>query len=288
MNPICFYHNADFDGLCSAAIVYRNVPGVELVGINYGDVFDFERVRGRKVYMVDFSLQPYSEMQKLFDVAEHTTWIDHHKSAIKQYTPHRNVTTIFPIGEEKVAACWLAWEFFEPAITASDALQYLSKYDTWDDGDQVAWENKILPFQFGLRMEQDTRPESIIWNGILFDNGLVVGPILERGKTILQYQVAQNEKLMAACAFDAALGELRALVVNAPLVNSRTFSSKWDPSKYDVMVSYCRRPSGKFTVSLYSDKPEIDCSVEAKKRGGGGHKGAAGFQCETLPWDERP
>lgn len=48
MNPICFYHNADFDGLCSAAIVYRNVPGVELVGINYGDVFDFERVRGRK------------------------------------------------------------------------------------------------------------------------------------------------------------------------------------------------------------------------------------------------
>jgi len=49
------------------------------------------------------------------------------------------------------------------------------------------------------------------------------------------------------------------------------------------MLSFVRRP-GKWTCSLYADKPEVDASAICKARGGGGHKGAAGFQCETLPF----
>jgi nanoRNase/pAp phosphatase (c-di-AMP/oligoRNAs hydrolase) len=37
-----------------------------------------------------------------------------------------------------------------------------------------------------------------------------------------------------------------------------------------------------YTVSLYSET--IDVSVIAKKHGGGGHKGAAGFVCPKLPF----
>ena len=40
----------------------------------------------------------------------------------------------------------------------------------------------------------------------------------------------------------------------------------------------------KWTVSIYSTNKNIDCSELAKKYGGGGHKGAAGFQCENLPF----
>jgi nanoRNase/pAp phosphatase (c-di-AMP/oligoRNAs hydrolase) len=39
-----------------------------------------------------------------------------------------------------------------------------------------------------------------------------------------------------------------------------------------------------FAVSMYSEKPEVDCSVVCKKHGGGGHKGASGFTCKTLPF----
>lgn len=39
-------------------------------------------------------------------------------------------------------------------------------------------------------------------------------------------------------------------------------------------------------VSLYSTKPEVDCGAIAKLLGGGGHRGAAGFICEKLPWDD--
>lgn len=37
-----------------------------------------------------------------------------------------------------------------------------------------------------------------------------------------------------------------------------------------------------FTVSLYSET--VDVGAIAKAHGGGGHKGAAGFVCDTLPW----
>ena len=37
-------------------------------------------------------------------------------------------------------------------------------------------------------------------------------------------------------------------------------------------------------VSLYSTREDVDCGAIAKSLGGGGHKGAAGFICDELPW----
>ena len=44
---------------------------------------------------------------------------------------------------------------------------------------------------------------------------------------------------------------------------------------------------GQWAVSLYSSNADIDVSKIAKAKGGGGHKGAAGFQCKTLPFELR-
>ena len=54
---------------------------------------------------------------------------------------------------------------------------------------------------------------------------------------------------------------------------------------YDLMITFCRRSDRKWNVSLYSTKPEVDCGSIAKSFGGGGHKGASGFQCEDLPFE---
>ena len=67
------------------------------------------------------------------------------------------------------------------------------------------------------------------------------------------------------------------------LTNSQMFDSVWDNTKYDAMLTFGWR-KGKWTVSLYTDKEHVDVSVAAKNRGGGGHKQAAGFQCEELPF----
>jgi nanoRNase/pAp phosphatase (c-di-AMP/oligoRNAs hydrolase) len=50
------------------------------------------------------------------------------------------------------------------------------------------------------------------------------------------------------------------------------------------MVTFVRRVDKLWNVSLYSTKPEIDCGEIAKSFGGGGHKGAAGFQGKELPF----
>jgi hypothetical protein len=54
---------------------------------------------------------------------------------------------------------------------------------------------------------------------------------------------------------------------------------------YDIMITFCRSPDKMWNVSLYSTKPEIDCGAIAKSFGGGGHRGASGFQCKELPFE---
>ncbi len=54
---------------------------------------------------------------------------------------------------------------------------------------------------------------------------------------------------------------------------------------YDLMITFVRRKDKLWNVSLYSTKPDVDCGAIAKSFGGGGHKGAAGFQCDELPFE---
>jgi hypothetical protein len=108
MNPICFYHKSDLDGICSAAIVKHFVPECELYGMDYGDEFPWAALlpqgacpdivsappavvqmelecllrrklcEPRTVYMVDFSLPP-EDMKTLAEVSN-LVWIDPHKN----------------------------------------------------------------------------------------------------------------------------------------------------------------------------------------------------------------
>ena len=84
----CFYHSADLDGHCSGAMIKMAYPECEMIGINYGDEFPWESIPcgcGEKIFMVDFSLQPYQKMRKLDIHADPLIWIDHHKSAIDEH-----------------------------------------------------------------------------------------------------------------------------------------------------------------------------------------------------------
>jgi len=46
-----------------------------------------------------------------------------------------------------------------------------------------------------------------------------------------------------------------------------------------------RRKDKLWNATLYSTKPDVDCEAIAKSFGGGGHKGAARFQCDELPFE---
>lgn len=295
MKPLCIYHSADLDGKCSAAIVRRAFEGeVELFGWNYGD--PVPALYGRDVIMVDVSFQPFERMIEATKQVSSLLWIDHHKSAIEEAEAagFGNMTTqngqqVFGVWETGRAACELAWEWFfgtlqhtRPALRIPKAVRLLGRYDVWDHTDP-----ETLPFQYGCRRGKwNADPAEAFWGYLLGrDGGQYVHPIISEGKLLLSYQEEQNEKMIKARGFVTEVGAMRVVACNTGLTNSQLFDSVWDPEKYDAMMTFQWTPKGFWTVSLYSTKDNVDVGKFAKHRGGGGHKGAAGFQCRLLPFE---
>lgn len=271
----CFYHSADLDGWCSGAIVKNKYPECELRGIDYGDKFSYDGlIPDEKIFMVDFSLQPYDEMVELnafFDL----TWIDHHKSAIEEHKkrPLRTANTSLEVGK---AACELTWQLLFGNTTPPSVVTLLGRYDVWDHRDSM-----VLPFQYGMRLRAVNPEEDMnFWKKVFT---VFPDEILLEGQTILDYINQDNSKYAQACAFETILDGLHCIAVNRQLTNSQTFDSVWDSNKYGAMLTFGWR-KGQWHISLYSDRKDIDVSIIAKAHGGGGHKGAAGFQCNELPF----
>jgi uncharacterized protein len=299
----CFYHSADLDGKCSAAIVQRKWPEIELIGINYGQDFPWDDVERDEINgaglpliaMVDFSLQPFDDMLRLREMTPHVIWIDHHKSALeeadaagwttieggrKDVHPTDNPLCVAGLRRVGIGACVLTWEYLFPNEPVPRAVQLLGEYDVWDHSDP-----DCLPFQYGARSES-LEADHPMWVFLLGDESAKwVDSITKAGKTIMKHQAGQNTGHARTLCFDAELDGLNLLVANAGPTNSQFFDSKYDPEKYHAMCLFQWRPKGNsWTVSLYSDRDDVDVSKVCKARGGGGHKGAAGFQCVDLPF----
>lgn len=277
----CFYHSADLDGHCSGAIVKRNSPECEMIGINYGQEFPWNSIeKGERVFMVDFGLQPFSDMVLLNNLCD-LVWIDHHKTAIQDAHDNNFLSRGGQWLEEGKAGCELTWEYFYPGEPIPWAVHLLGRYDVWDHSDE-----HTLPFQYGMRQFDNTLPYNHeLWVKV-FQGGEFTVNVLNNGKLLLAYEEAQNKKFCKAYAFETELIGMTGICANRGFTNSKVFDSVYDPNKHHLMITFCRLkpPAGKWTVSLYSTRDDVDCGAIAKSFGGGGHKGAAGFQCEELPF----
>ena len=382
MKPICFYHKADLDGVCSGAIVKHFVPDVELCGYDYGEEFPWDKVafvtrcgycsgagcdmcgpdgihelepigedgEKRTVYMVDVSLPP-EDMKRLAEVSN-LIWIDHHKSAIETCSGFVRERLLHP----NYAACELTWAWFNVKKTGGDsweqreynpaeapeAVRLLGRYDVWDK-DCLGWDSTIVPFQMGARVVRNIYdPADRVWGDLIkgdylpresldytTDNTDAIEPVVLTGFAILRYQAEVNRRACETGAHEFTLHwiedmwqspeevgryfaryelpedpeereaylahpseitlipKIRAIACNTLVFNSQFFDGFYDPEKHDVMCAYCQLATGKWKVSLYSTKPEIDCGAICKTFGGGGHKQAAGFVCDKLPWEAR-
>lgn len=276
----CLYHNADYDGWCSANIVKKAHPKVKLYGINYPDCenLDLTKFSGKQVCMVDFCLQPFNLMVDLNSLCD-LTWIDHHASAIGSCNNLGLSDRFKGLRENGKAGCELTWTYFFPSKPIPLAVYYLGRYDVWDH------KPNVLEFQYGLRSTGITVENNKQWEALLISSPSYrttawIESIVERGRIILDYTKDQNKGLMSLAEpvmLDGHLG----IAVNCPRINSMAFDSVYPESDYEFMCSYYQH-KGKWHVSLYSTK--IDVSVIAKSYGGGGHKQASGFSCNQLPF----
>lgn len=270
----CIYHEADLDGVMSAAIVKKYFKGdIDLLPYNYGkEIPDVNKYD--KVFVVDVSFGDRTRF--LFDEWEDkgidVTWIDHHKTAIEAVKDY-NVKGKRRIG---TAACELTWEYLFDDIETPDVVKLLSAYDVWDH-DRFEWSD-VLSFQYGMRgycgLDVDMVRE--VLNKA---NGEFVSDMIRNGEAIIEYIIEKNRGEMKMFSFEADIFGYKAICMNTTEFNSTTFESMYDPRKHDLMMPFCW--NGRFfRCSFYTTKKEVDVSALARKANpcGGGHKAAAGFQ----------
>jgi len=281
---IVIHHNKDLDGFASGAVCKHRYPDAKLIGWDYAEpVPNLKQFEGEDVILIDISF-PMEKMNELGLLANSVTWIDHHVSAFKDFTNSRSVLTpglnkIVYVYELGIAACEIGWQYLFPNVPTPYTITLLGRYDTWrqQEGD---WEGETLPFQYAMRIEC-TSPET--FDKHLFDPVTVraIEERVKKGKAVLEYQEQQDALACKRSAFEAYVGGFLAICLNTRAFSSNTMKTVYDRGRHNLMVGF-EYTGKKWTVSLRSDKPGIDCSMIAKARGGGGHKAAAGFECNTF------
>jgi len=304
------YH-MDADGHASGAIVATALlrDGVEekeidFHPINYGMEVPLLDYKNDNVYMVDFSLQPDEKMVDFCEkLGDRLVWIDHHDTAVdieRKYNLHSvgglRAATFYdldgrPDDDRKISACELVWIFNFPNDDIPRFIELIGEWDTWRWKDMDQSDAPLMMFY--LRSD-DFNPKRNLWwwrtniNLALEHPEAVESSLnddwLPTGSALRGYQVSQDKGLMYSKAFEGEFAGHSAILVNQ-LGNSEMFKALYDPKKHDLRVTFQFIKGQYWSISFYSENPDIHCGDLAKKLGeagpipsGGGHAGAAGFQ----------
>jgi len=284
----CFYHRGDMDGICSGAIVKLRHPECEMIGLEYGEPLPWDTLGlAETVFMVDLSLQPWEQMDKLASVSR-LIWIDHHDTAMQAHEASLadRIEGIQRIG---LGACALTWEYCFPEKKMPIAVRLMAEYDVWDHHNE-----NCLPFQYGVKAMHMLPPHDTIttnqWRGVFSDDpGSPLRAILNRGREVMKWQAEENAMRVAVLQHPIEFEGVRFLAANHGPMNSKFFDTVWDADKYDaVMLYYWAPKQNAWKLNMYTDKkscPHLGKIAEAY--GGGGHHNAAGCHCAELPFKVR-
>lgn len=266
MRPMCIYHNNCNDGFGAALVLWKHFKGeIDFWRGSYNSD-KLPIVRGRDVYIVDFSY-PSEMMDKIQQESARVIWLDHHIGAIKNLDGFKwrdqdiNGSTLDPM----FSGVGLAWLHFNKAVPMPDLYKYIQDWDTW----QFKFKD-TRAVHFALHSyKQDFE----IWNEFLQFDGLK--KLMEDGHILLRAHDLKVEQYVRQ-AFIMEIDGHKVPVVNAPgefasdvgniLSRTAPFAGVWFESE------------GHMNFSLRSQPDGADVSEICKKFGGGGHKNSAGFR----------
>ena len=272
MNSVCFYHRADLDGKCSGAIVKYYDPDVKLISFDYNEPFPWEEIKkDTKVYMVDLSLDN-DDMYKLNKKCMEFIYIDHHISKLSGL----DLSQFEGLQVDGVAACELTWKHLISENNIPTSVRLLSRYDTWD------LDPNVLAFQYGVRALNLDPNDTKGWIKNIFDD-IYTPQIIRNGEVILKYVEMTQEETVKRTGFHIQWGGYDVLAMNITQGSSLLFKGHLDYLNADILMVFGW--TGKiWKISLYTTKKHIDVSKIAMEYRGGGHRQAAGFVCNELPF----
>ncbi len=274
---VVLYHGNCPDGFGAAYAAWKKFGDTaEYIPVKYGEKVH-EGLEGREVYMVDFCYEDREKMNSLIKSAKRFVVLDHHKSS-KEFIE----TIPEHVYDENRSGATIAWNYFHPDSAMPRLMTHI------EDGDLYHYalpETRdifsyffVLPYEFNAWDECAT--------GLEDD---------EKRAVILKKAAAYTEFFNAMAASS---------VWHAKKVRFEGYEIYFASTHPDItMKSYvCNElykklppftmvvtahPDG-FGVSIRGDK-SVDVSEIAKKYGGGGHSGSAGFfipNGSAIPWTE--
>jgi len=274
---ICFHHN-DPDGHASGAIVkYALGNDVTLIESDYdGTPIPWDLVeQAEQIIVTDFSF-PMDDMKRLAEGRE-LVWIDHHKSAMLEF---KGIADKWPgIRDISEAACVLTWKYFFPERPVPKAIVLIGDRDIW------RWaEEDTGAFNESVYNQDHHAGNAAFWEPLLEDDQTVLAKMIEDGAWLREISLRRVDHMMAARSFEVRFEAHHTLVVNTR--GNGDVGNYGRDRGYEIVYTYVdeMQVGGLTTVvTLFSNK--IDVSVIAKRYGGGGHAGAAGF---SFPRGESP
>jgi len=278
------YHD-DMDGRAAAAILLRANAGGDLehayatcLPMQYAREVPFHEIeKDEDVIIVDFSLQKPGDWQKLLEITKNVVWLDHHQTAIDKSDEIPEVRKLKGLRCSGQAGCLLAWRWVHDEMEPPRHIQLIADRDVWK------WEfgKATARFHAGAGL-YDTKPESGWWDVV----HTIMDEVNDAGKAVVGYKQEFYKDLREAISFQTEIDGHEAIAMNLPRgAGSEGFGFKdgWKgelPDEWPILMSFYW-DGDKWTISLYSKT--VDVSEIAKKYGGGGHKGAAGFQAVEMP-----
>ncbi len=302
----CFYHN-DLDGEASAAIVYKELvmggqigedydPN-DLIPVSYNRPFPFEVITPNEgVFILDYSLQSEGGWERLLDITGDVVWIDHHKQSIIDAEGTCAEVLAGIRKWEGVANCELTWHWFHPGLqnvldpiddsVPPIGIRMIGDVDCW----RFTFGDASREFFNGLITGWDTRPQAGFiesWCKILVPPHLshpFVDEVRDLGRRVIAKRKIDNEEDLSTKGFEVQFEGMRGIAVNRDRTGADYFASR--ALDYDVLVA-AFFDGEVWSVSLYAPphRQDLQLGALAKKYGGSGHPGAAGFQCKELPFE---
>jgi hypothetical protein len=281
MRPLVIYHGGCRDGFAAAwaaSCALRGRGGADYHAGYYGQ--PPPDVRGREVYVVDFSY-PRETLEQMHADAAWLIVLDHHKTA--QAAMEGLSFARFDMNRSGAGMTWdwFARETGEVTDTRPWLIDYVEDRDLWRHAlphshEVNAW---IGSLAFDLAA-WDAAHADMAQDAVEVGDPLRAAVI--KGKAIIaktqQYvrEVSKNARRVSFAGFD------NIPLVNAPQVDISELLDHLGQGE-PIAMGWWQRADGVFQYSLRSREPsEVDVSEIAKRYGGGGHKRAAGFQVEEM------
>lgn len=295
---IAIAHHNDLDGRAAAAVAYHYYKKIDpsneifFYELDYKDNVPISELSEAYILVVlDFSFKPEVWEEFRNGGPGSITWIDHHKTAIEM-TPSWVVQSTSGVQQVGICAALLTWKHFFGNYPVPEVLNLIDAWDCWTHNDDP----NVLDFISGVKV-QDTGPESGLWFDLFDENkenhlGCLVSQIQGMGFIIRRYEAIEAVGYLKRFGHPIVISDhpsgwkIPCFAVNRGGINSKFFDSAPINDRtslpYPIFVNYTY-DGKKWTVSLYSTT--VDVGEVAKLFGGGGHKGAAGFVCDKLPWE---